>query len=318
MAPVAEPFPISHITGRYLLFDIDAISHARREHNICGVLVGTIPNLSQQNVFLGVPLELMPEEARVLIEQGHAYLVDEAEAHQTGFAQMKREDRLAYLQTLDQQGLERAKVIQERKEERSEKVLREKGLVPMKQESSCVAPSETSESTSTPSLGIGISNKESTAELSLFGRPSDPPKPVALPETKLEAQFITPTTSYPPLAPRSVNSSLPLPKVAQNYPLFRYLHSMRYFSMPGLRFGCHYSVYPGDPLRFHSHFLATGIGWDEEFDLLDIVGGGRLGTGVKKAYLIGGEDSDKATQNASGDAPNEESVRAFSIEWAGL
>jgi len=45
---------------------------------------------------------------------------------------------------------------------------------------------------------------------------------------------------------------------------------------PGLRFGCHYTVYPGDPLRFHSHFLATGADWDEEFDLLDIVGGGRL------------------------------------------
>ncbi|KAA8627628.1 tRNA-splicing endonuclease subunit sen34 [Pyrenophora tritici-repentis] len=70
--PVKEPFPISLVAGHYLLFDVDVIAHCRRTHNICGLLVGTIPNLSQQNVFLGVPLELMPEEARVLVDKGAA------------------------------------------------------------------------------------------------------------------------------------------------------------------------------------------------------------------------------------------------------
>jgi len=87
---------------------------------------------------------------------------------------------------------------------------------------------------------------------------------------------------------------------------------------PGLRFGCHYTVYPGDPLRFHSHFLATGADWDEEFDLLDIVGGGRLGTGVKKAYLIGGADTSPKESESGGCLDAGEGVRAFSIEWAGL
>ena len=109
--------------------------------------------------------------------------------------------------------------------------------------------------------------------------------------------------------------SSPLPPVGNSYPLFRYLHSKGFFATPGLRFGCHYTVYPGDPLRFHSHYLTTGLDWDEEFDLLDIVGGGRLGTGVKKAYLIGGEDPD-ALSEEGGDGTK--AVRAFSIEWAGL
>ena len=82
--------------------------------------------------------------------------------------------------------------------------------------------------------------------------------------------------------------------------------------MPGLRFGCHYNVYPGDPLRYHSHFAATGMGWDQEFDLLDVVGGGRLGTGTKKAYMIGGEDVGARTLGET------KPVRAFSIEWAAL
>lgn len=314
MVPVSESFPISHIAGRYLLFNIDAISHARRAHNICGVLIGTIPKLSQQNVFLGVPLELMPEEARVLVDQGHAYLVDEVEAHRTGFVDMSREHRLAYLQDIDQLGMEQAAMVKKKNEERSEKALRAKGLARLVHKRNLDIQSETTDSTTT-SLDADPSNPGPSVDTSLFGpQPASPT--LVVPEEELAPHFITPTTSYPPLVPPSPTSTLPLPEVAANYPLFRYLHSKGYFSMPGLRFGCHYSVYPGDPLRFHSHFLATGMDWDDEFDLLDIVGGGRLGTGVKKAYLIGGEDPDAVAGEA--DEVKVGPVRAFSIEWAGL
>lgn len=71
-------------------------------------------------------------------------------------------------------------------------------------------------------------------------------------------------------------------------------------------------AYPGDPLRFHSHFLAVGAGWDEEIDLLDIVGGGRLGTAVKKGYLLGG-----AERKADG-SEEEGAVRTFCFEWAAM
>jgi tRNA-splicing endonuclease subunit Sen34 len=310
MAPVAEPFPISHITGRYLIFDVDAISHARRAYNICGVLIGTIPNLSQQNVFLGVPLELMPEEARVLVEQGHAYLVDEVEAHRTGFMEMSREDRLAYLQSMDKQGIEQAERTKKKSEDRAVRALKSKGLVPVLHESVQSEAGESTATTETLDACTAIADVENNT--SLFDAP---PTLVAVQEKIVIPHYITPTVSYPPLLISQPGTTLPLPPAVVSYPLFRYLHGKGYFSMPGLRFGCHYSVYPGDPLRFHSHFLATGLGWDDEFDLLDIVGGGRLGTGVKKAYLIGGEDANKGKE---GDGVKAEHVRAFSIEWAGL
>ncbi|KAF2473845.1 PAXNEB-domain-containing protein [Lindgomyces ingoldianus] len=282
MVPIVEPFPISYIAGRYLLFDVDAVSHARREHNICGVLIGTIPNLSQQNVFLGIPLELMPEEARVLVEQGHAYIVDDVEAHRSGFLNMSREDRLALLQVMDEKGIELAISAKQKAEARSEKALKDRGL-------------------------------DRIAQANSQHRKSPTPERAGGDATKIEAYFLTPTTSHSPPLNQSVHQSLPLPEVPRSYPLFRYLHSKGFFSTPGLRFGCHYTVYPGDPLRFHSHFLVTGLDWEEEFDLLDIVGGGRLGTGVKKAYLIGGEEPSHLTSGTK-----DGSVRAFSIEWAGL
>ena len=78
---VAEPFPIFTVAHKYILYDVDTVSHARAKHNITGVLIGGLPQAPQQNVFSGIPLELMPEEARLLVEKGAAYLVEDVKAH---------------------------------------------------------------------------------------------------------------------------------------------------------------------------------------------------------------------------------------------
>ncbi|KAJ4368145.1 tRNA-splicing endonuclease subunit [Neocucurbitaria cava] len=347
--PVTEPFPISRIAGRYLLFDVHVIAHCRRAHNICGVLIGTIPNLSQQNVFLGVPLELMPEEARVLVEKGAAYLVDDTEVHRKAFGEMNRQERLKYLEDMDRKGEEVAREQLAKAENRKDKALKEKGLrrdVLDKRRRASVAESPATTETVQPdkssssvegfdlgSIMKGSSFSQPCTEVeqpkgehlaTLFDSspPSAPPSTATSDHKRVPVQrhYVTPTAS--PISLPTQGSSLPLPTVPNSYPLFRYLHSRGYFHMPGLRFGCHYNVYPGDPLRYHSHFAATGMGWDQEFDLLDVVGGGRLGTGTKKAYMIGGEAlgasghtngfiSDKGVEH-------KELVRAFSVEWAAL
>lgn len=347
---IQEPFPISRIAGRYLLFSVDIISHCRRNHNICGMLVGTIPNLSQQNVFLGIPLELMPEEARVLVERGAAYIVDDAAVHKQTFQDMSREDRLKWLEEMDRKADDVTRATEAAKDQRKERALKEKGLLSevLAKEGS-VAGSTAAEdnvrddlSRSTePSLGFIMKGSsfsdtvpqtsQSTSDTSLFDTISAPPA-VDSPSSKgvsNSRHFVTPTSSYPPLPNPPQDTSLALPVVPKSYPLFRYLHSLGYYHMPGLRFGCHYNSYPGDPLRYHSHFAATGLGWDDEFELLDVVGGGRLATGTKKAYMIGGEDTDvvkrksRANEGAGllSDGSIEEEnreVRAFSIEWAAL
>lgn len=339
---ITEPFAISCIAGRYLLFDVDIVAHCRRAHNICGVLIGTIPNLSQQNVFLGIPLELMPEEARVLIERGAAYVVDDVAAHRDRFQEMTREERLKYLQEMDRMGESVARQHLEKAEQRKDKALKEKGLrkeVPEQQRVSS-AESTFSEDTlqadecSIASSDLGFIMKGSSFMDSAVWvkRPvaDEPPVDHALFESTsalsakpviVQSHYVTPTTSYSPPAAPSEDMSLGLPRVPNSYPLFRYLHSQGYFHMPGLRFGCHYNVYPGDPLRYHSHFAATGLAWDQEFELLDVVGGGRLGTGTKKAYMIGGEDTEARGHGEglfSDKTENKEPVRAFSIEWAAL
>jgi len=51
------------------------IAVIRTEHRVCGTLLGTLPRLSQQNVFLGVPLVLQPEEAALLVDKGRGLLL---------------------------------------------------------------------------------------------------------------------------------------------------------------------------------------------------------------------------------------------------
>ncbi|QDS73267.1 hypothetical protein FKW77_004718 [Venturia effusa] len=278
---VPEPFLISRVANRHLIFDINTITYIRREHHICGVLIGNIPQASQQNIFNGVPLELMPEEARMLVEKGHAYLVDDVASHLQALKFTDKQDKLAYKQGLDQEG--RAAAVAQLQDMASKKAKHFEKVARSNPRAGSLSPS-------TPS--------------SLFpNTPSSQP---------VQPMLITPTTSSTLIKASPPSPALPLPIVPSSYPLFTHLHSQGYFLSPGLRFGCQYVAYPGDPLRFHSHFLAVGAEWEEEIDLLDIVGGGRLGTGVKKGYLLGGAERKVDGSDDDGE------VRTFCFEWAAM
>jgi tRNA-splicing endonuclease subunit Sen34 len=60
----------NNFQAHWLMIQHLDLAKLRSQHHICGILVGTLPHLSQQNVFLGVPLVLMPEEVVLLVEKG--------------------------------------------------------------------------------------------------------------------------------------------------------------------------------------------------------------------------------------------------------
>lgn len=304
------PIPISHISGRYLLFSIDAVTYLRREHNICGVLTGTLPQVSQQNVFLGLPLQLMPEEARLLVDKGVGCIVDEAKA-QTGMISLMEEDRRRYKRELEAQGHHVSRLLSDRKSKRKEEALKK---IAEKKSKAPAARAAVSAEGTTDSAATSQPD-ESSAIVDFFAdAPSrsstDTPNP-------REKMGVTPPTSYPPLPNPTTSSDLllPPPDVQLSYPLYAHLHSQGYFLSPGLRFGCQYVAYPGDPLRFHSHFLVVSAEFDQQIDLMDIVNGGRLGTGVKKGFLLGGPQK---SRDEADEIERTESVVTYSIEWAGM
>lgn len=59
--------PVSVIGGHAYVWRVQDASRLRVEHHICGLLIGTLPLIPQQNVFLGLPLQLIPEEVVYLL-----------------------------------------------------------------------------------------------------------------------------------------------------------------------------------------------------------------------------------------------------------
>ncbi|KAJ5746165.1 tRNA-splicing endonuclease subunit tsp-4 [Penicillium odoratum] len=303
------PIPISFISGRYLLFSIDDVTYLRREYQTCGVLIGTLPQIPQQNVFLGLPLELMPEEARLLVDKGVACIVDEAKAHD-GMQSLLEEDRRQYLRELESQGIHATRILTERKDQQRNQKMKEQN------DKKAKAAAKAAESVGDKPDAPAAANDSPASVADVFGDDSASRKAsLIVPE---QVYGVTPVTSYPPLPHPSTSSEniLPRPDVPLSYALFAHLQSRGYFLSPGLRFGCQYVAYPGDPLRFHSHFLVVSAEWDQEIDLMDIIIGGRLGTGVKKGFLLGGPRLSR--EQTESETERTESVRTFSIEWAGM
>jgi tRNA-splicing endonuclease subunit Sen34 len=296
-AEVPLPIPISFVSGRYLIFSADAATYLRKEYNICGVLMGTLPQVPQQNIFLGIPVELMPEEARLLVEKKVARIIDGRRYHNDSMQSLLEADKIKYLQSLQREGRNVSQAKSNRKEQQREESLR-KAAQKRKAKAAAAAAAEKEDTESTEDMlfepparpASSMSNSSSTAQLSTIS--------------------ITPAITYPliPYQPAE-EYEMPLPEVPASYPVYAHLHSHGYFLSPGLRFGCQYMAYPGDPLRFHSHFLVYGFDRDQELDLMEIVSGGRLGTGVKKGFLLG---------HAVNPDDAESEVRTFSIEWAGM
>ena len=314
-------FQVSQKVERYLLYDINTVTWLRQKHNILGVLIGTLPQIPQQNVFLGLPLELQPEEARILVENGLAYIVNDIDWHTKELRSKSTAQIEAVKADLHKDGVEVARELEKSRHNQAKLARRR------------FRSNSGSSSSSDSTVGHNVNTRDNTSEETLFDNSS----PQASTRTTIapsspdpKAWTITPATSYPLLATPPRPKSPSLPKVNRcSYALFKHLHNQGYFITPGIRFGCQFSVYPGDPLRFHSHFLAMSADWDEEFGLLDLVGGGRLGTGVKKGWLIGGVEGkgteqgalDKidSTEAAATRSNNDEAkVRTFCIEWGGM
>jgi len=301
------PISISLIDGRYLLFDIQVVAYLRREHQICGAMVGTLPQSPSQNLFLGLPVEIMPEEAQLLVDKGVASIIDDVHGHDQALQRGRKHQRAEYISRVQKQS-RLVEQLQAQKKAESQK----HGLNKRSSSGSADTVRAKQEDASSANLldFVDSDGQQSAAAEQAESACPEPEEPSTesskVPPATLSSTYqVTPATSHLLLSIPPSTPNEPIPDLPPSYPLYRHLHDKGYFMTPGLRFGCQYTVYPGDPLRFHSHFLAVGTEWDEEIDLMDIVGGGRLGTGVKKGYLLGGADPTGH-------------VRTFSIEWAAM
>ncbi|SMN22632.1 similar to Saccharomyces cerevisiae YAR008W SEN34 Subunit of the tRNA splicing endonuclease, which is composed of Sen2p, Sen15p, Sen34p, and Sen54p [Maudiozyma saulgeensis] len=276
-----------------LIFNIDDIKKLR-DVGICGILSGTLPSAAQQNIFLSVPLKLMIEEAIWLYLNGLA----EFKVLRGDTAHLVKEilDRDAHnIHVVAKERLERSFELQrEYKREQHRLKLERLGII---------SPETSNKNTSDQS------QNDKLLEASLF--------------------IETPTTSnllnnLHLNHENGINDNLLHILVSQysnwdNFLLFQALKDKGYVLAPGGRFGGKFIAYPGDPLRYHSHMVVRDALHykDQPLDLLELAANARLGTAVKKIWVIGAPipTNDKLESN---NIPSKKDVSFYSVEWAGF
>ncbi|GAA5968223.1 hypothetical protein JCM11641_003777 [Rhodosporidiobolus odoratus] len=340
----AEPVKLLIANQKACLWDLNDIQKLRVQHHICGVLSGTLPQVTQQNVFLGLPLVLLPEEVVLLVRNKLAILVNDPSAHlpptlaeSTSYSTSRASAITAQQEASRLNDLERKREFEAKNRDKIEKKRAEKEKKRKEREDQI---RKDGLEVFVPDLAQGAENTGAPAAAASAGASSAPsPLPVASPSQKSTLAsatepplhlapytiLIEPTSSpfawYDPSAEAVSYPTLESAKKAGiwNYPLnpvqdarckvFEDLWRRGFYMGGGLRFGGDFLVYPGDPLRYHSHFTLTVLSTPSTSIMpLDLVAYGRLATAVKKAHLLA--TWNEAAKEGEGEA------EYVSLEWA--
>ncbi|BGO89594.1 hypothetical protein NBRC10512_001555 [Rhodotorula toruloides] len=339
-----EPIRLLVSNQRAYLWDLNDIQRLRVQHHVVGQLHGTLPQVTQQNVFLGLPLVLLPEEVVLLVRNNLAVLVDDRAAHHPPTASQSASYHASRTAAIKSQQEASYAAEQERKREmealhrdKIEKKRREKEELRRKRKEAAQAKrreeggeAEGRLEVFVPDLKEGEANTGPPAAATSSTSPHPPisaPSPSDVDSQKPDISnvpytiIIEPRSAsfpwYDPTSPSVTYTTLDEAKEGGlwNYPettlqesrcrVFEDLWRKGYYMGGGLRFGGDFLVYPGDQLRYHSHFTLTVLSTPSTTIMpLDIVAYGRLATAVKKAHLLASWDADK------------QQVVYASLEWA--
>lgn len=318
--------PISVHGDRAYVFDSTDVLHLRIAHRILGMLTGSLPLLPQQNAYLGLPLQLMPEEVKLLLDRGVAQLIDDQAAHRDGIMSKDEWDQWQQerQRRIDEERLDNWKRQEDHKkrfeealkkgtqgkskakgkaaaaatvtsvdaekarqvEEKRQARAEEKKRRQQHQEAEGYEVEQEAETSATQQAQDTSTEAPETSEVAA------PPDLSNYSYTHLTADAATglpwydPSTSSNEALSTPFSPSTPLSQTRQH--LFHHLNNKGYYLSCGLRFGGDFVLYPGDPFRYHSHFTMTVVE-DEESRIScgKLIADGRLGTAVKKVHLIG-------------------------------
>ncbi|XP_070685659.1 tRNA-splicing endonuclease subunit Sen34 [Pempheris klunzingeri] len=255
---------------------------ALRSQGLVGALLGSLARTPRQNGRLGRPLLLLPEE-ELLLGERHA---------------------AAALPPGDQgeEGAEPGLTV-ELHQEAQQRSYEEQSVLALEDRKSALLRAMTSSHTGS---GSG------TVDEALRGRLGALDQTFTFPRSALAVQLSTARAglAHCPESRAFLRADWPI-RVQQHrrhdtrYQVFRDLRGRGFYLTSAGKFGGDFLVYPGDPLRFHAHFIAVCVSPDEPVCLLDVLAAARLGSNVKKTVLL-------CSPGGGG------SVQYTSVQWSGL
>ncbi|XP_077422193.1 tRNA-splicing endonuclease subunit Sen34 isoform X2 [Vanacampus margaritifer] len=246
---------------------------AVRSLGLVGALLGSLPRTPRQNVRLGRPLLLLPEEERLLGQRG-ALAVGTADS-QSDAPEPVHQVAL-YEETLRQSyRQQRVLALQDRKAA----VLRAMGSSP---------------------TGSEVDGEESTRR-----RLEDLERHFSFPHSAMAVQLSTARAR--PAPPLSACGAVRTPAARARHRVFADLRGRGFYLTSAGKFGGDFLAYPGDPLRFHAHFICVCVRADEQVLLSDLLAAARLGSNVKKTLVLCSPRDDDGG-----------GVTYSSLQWSGM
>ncbi|TPX50439.1 hypothetical protein SeMB42_g02237 [Synchytrium endobioticum] len=313
------------LNGRTFIWDARSAITLRKNFRIVGALIGTLPRLPSQNIYLGLPIELSLEEVSHLLSINAIDLIDDAACLQTPTEHdmqilddryqselhiyLSQRARVSELRSIQGRELYAARtrngITQKIKPEQHEEPF---AGVNVSEQDIATGDGGAGGRTSS-SIAVAGSSLDSDAEPETLPPPRKPlptlpPPPVSIYTSSTPLPWYAPT----PLRSSQIPSEYTTPTLASK--IYSDLWNRGYYVAAGSKFGGKWLVYPGDPMRYHSNHVVNivpreGTSSDGGTDMKELVAGGRLGGTVKKQYVL-----------ASWDDARDEAVY-FCIEWTG-
>lgn len=247
---------------------------AVRSNGLVGALLGSLPRTPRQNVRLGRPLLLLPEEERLLGERHGAAALPARNQGAAGGA------------------------LRQRYEEEQQWSFEEQSVLALEDRKSALVRAMTSSS----------GGSDEALQRRLLALEQN----FTFPRSALAVQLSTARAglSHCEESRAFLKADWPIreqdvPCRHARYQVFRDLRGRGFFLTSAGKFGGDFLVYPGDPLRFHAHFIAVCVTLDESICMLDVLSVARLGSNVKKTVLL---------CSPAPDGP----VRYTSVQWSGM
>jgi len=246
---------LTYCNGSVFVWNTDDIYKLRKDHRIVGNPIGCLPALPRQDQLLGVPLQLTQEEVRFLLNKKLARVIRYGELDGP---------------VGDQAAKEREEAIQRSYVEQSV-LYREERLRQLMKISKKIIEGKRKK--------YGSDNFDENSALQ-----EEIDKIAQMPEDVMMVQLLT--RPHWDLKGEEIKNEMLTSVKSTKDIVFHDLWERGYYLTSGEKFGGDFLVYPGDPLKFHSHYIAVCVNGDEPLTPQFLISKGRLGTNVKKIVLL--------------------------------
>ncbi|WFD29729.1 tRNA-intron lyase [Malassezia sp. CBS 17886] len=330
-----ERVPIHLAHGAAYLWERRDVERVRKQHRLCGLLSGTLPLIPQQNVFLGLPLRMLPEEVVFLLRTGNAVLIDDERAYD----EPTPAERDAFLK-LEADSIAQQRVRVRAQQEEHRQKMEDAVATDDAARGRRLARRQAADTKGEENTDPGVDASHAAPPYLHYTAGSSAHAPGFCPRTRAMTDDPSLVNAYTSLRDAAAARVWAYPQTVEERArcaVFEDLHSKGNFLSTGLRFGGDFVVYPGDPLRYHSHYTATVLATpDTPLHAFHVIAAGRLGTAVKKSHLLCQantrvrDDTDATQRRADGgdDAPDANDVpvapqlwgdvQYWSLAWAGF